>query len=90
MDERTLREVYLAAFEPAVRRARPWTVMAAYNRLGGVYCCEHEWLLRQVLRDEWGFGRTLTLALTRTLTRTLILTLPLTRCSATSGASAEP
>ena len=62
MDERTLREVYLAAFEPAVRRARPWTVMAAYNRLGGVYCCEHEWLLRQVLRDEWGFGRTLTLA----------------------------
>ena len=36
VDERTLREIYLAAFEPAVRRARPWTVMAAYNRLLGV------------------------------------------------------
>ena len=56
VDERTLREIYLAAFEPAVRRARPWTIMSAYNRLLGVYCCEHEWLLGRVLRDEWGFG----------------------------------
>ena len=84
VDERTLREIYLAAFEPAVhlspqppalalsprpkpkpkpkprtnqvRRARPWTVMAAYNRLLGVYCCEHEWLLGHVLREEWCFG----------------------------------
>eukprot|EP00964_Phaeocystis_antarctica_P073456 scaffold45052_cov51-Phaeocystis_antarctica.AAC.1 len=41
VDERTLREIYLAAFEPAVRRARPWTVMAAYNRLLGVYRCSN-------------------------------------------------
>ena len=41
VDERTLREIYLAAFEPAVRRARPWTIMAAYNRLLGVYCCSN-------------------------------------------------
>ena len=50
VDERTLREIYLAAFEPAVRRARVWSVMSAYNRLCGVYCCEHPWLLGKVLR----------------------------------------
>lgn len=52
---RALRELYLAPFEIAVRKARPRTVMAAYNRLNGEYCCENTWLLEQVLRREWGF-----------------------------------
>jgi len=54
VDERTLREVYLTGFEVAVREARPWTVMCAYNRLNGTYCSEHPWLLTQVLREQWG------------------------------------
>lgn len=55
VDERTLRELYLAPFEYVVRHARPRSVMTAYNKLNGVYCSEHEWLLREVLRGEWGF-----------------------------------
>lgn len=55
VDERTLRELYFAPFEHVVRHARPWSVMTAYNKLNGVCCSEHEWLLREVLRGEWGF-----------------------------------
>ncbi|RIL06087.1 MAG: glycosyl hydrolase [Proteobacteria bacterium] len=55
-DERTLREVYLAPFEAAVREARAWTVMSAYNRLHGTHCTEHARLLTDVLRGEWGFA----------------------------------
>jgi len=55
VDERALREIYLASFEIAVRGAQPWTVMAAYNRLNGTYCCENRWLLNEVLRKDWGF-----------------------------------
>ena len=55
VDERTLREIYLRGFQIAVERAQPWAVMCAYNRLNGEYCSEHDWLLNQVLREDWGF-----------------------------------
>lgn len=55
VDERTLREIYLAAFEGVIRQGRPAAVMAAYNRLNGTWCSEHGWLLQTVLREEWGF-----------------------------------
>lgn len=55
VDERTLREIYLRAFERIITREQPWTVMCSYNRINGVYAAENEWLLSTVLRDEWGF-----------------------------------
>jgi beta-glucosidase len=55
IDERTLRELYLVPFEVAVTEAGVRAIMTAYNRLNGTFCSEHPWLLRDVLRGEWGF-----------------------------------
>ena len=55
VDERALREIYLAGFEKVVRQAKPRTVMCAYNQLNGAYCSEHQKLLTGILREEWGY-----------------------------------
>ncbi|MEO8180554.1 MAG: glycoside hydrolase family 3 N-terminal domain-containing protein, partial [Deltaproteobacteria bacterium] len=56
VDERTLREIYFPAFESAVRTSQVGAVMTAYNLLNGTYCSHDAWLLKQVLRDDWGFA----------------------------------
>ncbi|XHR31057.1 MAG: glycoside hydrolase family 3 C-terminal domain-containing protein [Chthoniobacteraceae bacterium] len=55
MDERTLREIYLPGFEAAVKEARCLTVMGAYNRFRGQYCCHNDYLVNQILKREWSF-----------------------------------
>ena len=55
MDERTLHEIYLPAFETAVREGRPWSLMCSYNRVNGTYASENRLLLTDILRGEWGF-----------------------------------
>jgi len=55
VDERTLREIYLSAFERAVKESQPATIMASYNMINGTYSCENKWLLTDVCRKEWGF-----------------------------------
>lgn len=55
IDERTLHEIYLPAFETAVKKAQPWTVMCSYNRVNGTYASENEFLLTDMLRNAWGF-----------------------------------
>ena len=55
LNERTLMEIYLPAFEAAVKRAKPWTVMCSYNKLNGTFAAENHQLLTEILRDQWGF-----------------------------------
>ena len=54
-DMRAVREIYLKVFEIIVKESKPHTMMCAYNKLNGEYCCENKWLLTDVLRGEWGF-----------------------------------
>ncbi|WP_251035767.1 glycoside hydrolase family 3 C-terminal domain-containing protein [Paenibacillus sp. ISL-20] len=55
VDERTLREIYLSAFERIIKKSDPWTVMCSYNLLNGSYTSENEHLLNDILREEWGY-----------------------------------
>lgn len=55
LDERTLREIYLPAFEMVVKEANPMTIMAAYNKVRGEHCTENKYLLTDILRNEWKF-----------------------------------
>ena len=55
MDERTMRELYLASFEGMVKKGKPWTIMNSYNKLNGTYLCENREILTDILRKEWGF-----------------------------------
>src|SRR5512142_1776592 len=55
VDERTLREIYLAGFEKAVKQGNPWTVMCSYNRINGVFGSENYHLMTEILKNEWGF-----------------------------------
>ena len=55
VDERTLREIYLAPFEMAVQEAKPWSIMCSYNKINGIYAAENKEALTDILRNEWGF-----------------------------------
>lgn len=58
LDERTLREIYLKAFEIVVKKSRPAAVMCAYNKVNAIWCSENEHLLTEILREEWGYQGT--------------------------------
>lgn len=55
VDERTLREIYLPAFEAAIKEGQPGAIMCAYPSVNGQFCCENTHLLKDILRGEWGF-----------------------------------
>lgn len=54
-NERALREIYLPAFKAAVQQGGVWCVMGAYNQFRGQHCCENDYLLNKILKEEWGF-----------------------------------
>jgi len=56
VDERTLNEIYLKAYKDVVEEANPWVFMSCYNKVNGIYGCEHKELLRETLMDKWGFN----------------------------------
>lgn len=55
VDERTLREIYLEPFRIAIRNSWPWAVMSGYNRINGIYACQNDHTLLDILKGEWGF-----------------------------------
>lgn len=55
VDERALREIYLPAFEAAIKEGGSWSVMAAYNKVNGFHCTENNHLVNEIMKDEWGF-----------------------------------
>lgn len=55
IDERALREIYLKGFEIAIKESNPWSIMMAYNRLNGKYCCQNNYLINDILRKEWNY-----------------------------------
>ncbi|GKX67226.1 hypothetical protein rsdtw13_24840 [Clostridium sp. TW13] len=55
VDERTLREIYLASFETAIKEAKPWTVMCSYNQVNGEFASRNHHLLTDILKNEWGY-----------------------------------
>ncbi len=54
-DMRAIREIYLKPFEIIVKKSHPQSMMCSYNKINGTYACQNEWLLHDVLRDEWGY-----------------------------------
>jgi beta-glucosidase len=55
IDERALREIYLPAFETSIKQGHSASVMCAYNKVNGTFCCENDPLMNQILKKEWGF-----------------------------------
>lgn len=55
IDERAMQEIYLPAFKATIMEGNAWTIMSAYNKLRGVYCSENEYLLKTILKGQWGF-----------------------------------
>ncbi|KAG7528588.1 hypothetical protein FFLO_06074 [Filobasidium floriforme] len=55
VSQRALRELYLRAFQIAIRESDPWTLMTSYNKVNGLHVGEHPFLLKQILREEWGY-----------------------------------